>query len=384
VATSTSGLPVAFTTTTPAICQVQIVDSASVLSYVTPLPAATANNCYVVASQAGNEKYLPASSLGRSISWQKESTVIKTTWSSAPTVVGSTLDLNVVSSVQPGLYEALAGTTPLVVSSRTPKVCVIDTPTYVGSSTSHTRVTVKAIWNGTCSLTISFAGNSYWLPTTLVPSIGISGITTPQPGADASQYISISTSSSLDIGSATNIVPTASSKLAVTLTSLTPQVCSVTPSASGYLLTSAAGLTGNGNICSIQASQAGTDAWAAAPLLTRQITFNKAAMTVRLLRTSSIVTPTMPALLVAGTAYVSAPLNKGLNSIGNLLAVTSSTPAVCSVTPVTDYLSAVGTYSQITVKGITNGTCSITWSFAETGTQKAATYSQNLTVTGVK
>ena len=209
-------------------------------------------------------------------------------------------------------------------------------------------------------------------------------MTSPQPGASASQYVSVATPSTMDIGSSTNLIPTASSKLPVTLTSLTPQVCSVAPSATGYLLSSVAGVTGNGNICSIQASQAGTDAWAAAPLLTRQITFNKAAMAVRLLRTSSIVTPTMPAQLVAGTAYVNAPLNKGLNSIGNLLTVASNTPAVCSITPIADYQTTVGTYSQITVKGIANGTCSVTWSFAETATQKAATYSQNLTVTGVK
>lgn len=384
VATSTSGLPVTFATTTPAICQVQIVDSASVLSYVTPLPTATSSSCYVVASQAGNEKYLPANSLGRSISWQKESTIIKTTWSSAPTVAGSTLDLNVVSSVQPGLYEALAGTTPLVVTSRTPKICVVDTPTYVGSSTSHTRVTVKAIWNGYCTLSVSFAGNSYWLPNTSMPGIGITGMTTPQPGASASQYVSVSTPSTMDIGGSTNIFPTATSKLPVSMTSLTPLICSVTPNATGYLLATVAGVTGNGNICSIQGSQAGTDAWAAAPLMTRNITVNKAAMAVRLLRTSTIVTPTMPALLVAGTAYVNGPLNKGLNSIGNFLTVTSSTPAVCSITPVADYQTTVGTYSQITVKSIANGTCSIAWSFAETGTQKAATYSQNLTVTGVK
>jgi hypothetical protein len=107
-------------------------------------------------------------------------------------------------------------------------------------------------------------------------------------------------------------------------------------------------------------------------------------MAVRQLRTSSIVTPTAPALLVAGTAFVNGPSNAGLNSIGNFLTVATSTPAVCSITDAAPYGTTAGTYTQTTVKSVANGTCSITWSFAETATQKAATLTQILTVSGVK
>jgi hypothetical protein len=301
-----------------------------------------------------------------------------------PSISGSTLDLNVKSAVQPLLNEALAGTTPLVISSRTPNICVVDSPTYIGSSTVHTRVTVKALWNGTCQINVSFAGNSYWLPVSSIPGISISGMTSPQPGANASQMVSISTPTTLEIGASVNTFPSATSKLPVTVTSLTPAVCLATANSTGYAISTAPGVTGNGNICTLQVSQAGTDAWAPAATITRSITVNKAAMAVRQLRTSSIVTPTAPALLVAGTAFVNGPSNAGLNSIGNFLTVATSTPAICSITDAAPYGTTAGTYTQTTVKSVANGTCSITWSFAETATQKAATLTQILTVSGVK
>lgn len=384
VATSTSGLPVTFATTTPAVCQIDTVDSASVLTYVSPIATASYSYCYVVASQKGDGKYQAASSLSRSILWQKESTLIKATWSSAPTIAGSTVDFNVTSAVQPSLNEALAGSAPLLVTSRTPNICLVDSPTYVGVSTTHTRVTVKALWNGTCSLSVSFAGNSYWLPVTSSVSSPISGMVTPQPGANVSQYISISIPTTLEIGSTTNIFPSATSKLPVTVTSLTPQVCVVAPNTTGYALSTATGVIGNGNICTLQATQAGNEGWAPALLFTRSLTVNKAAIALRVLRTASYLTPTLPAQMVVGTAHISGPINRGLNSIGNFLTVVTSTPAVCSISPTSPYATNVGVYTQVTVKSVANGTCSITWSFAETDTQKAATLTQNLAVTGVK
>jgi hypothetical protein len=88
--------------------------------------------------------------------------------------------------------------------------------------------------------------------------------------------------------------------------------------------------------------------------------------------------------MVAGLAYISGPLNNGLNSIGHFLNVTTSTPAICAVVPATAYPTTAGTYTQTTLKSLANGICVITWSFAETDTQKAATFTQNLAVTGVK
>ena len=384
VATASSGLPVTFTTTTPNVCQIQTVDSASVM--VPMIPAGALNNayCYITASQAGDGTYLPAPVWTRSVLIQKESTTIKGVWAGPITTTGTAFNLTVSSASQPTLGENIAGTTVLGVVTRTPSICQVDKVEYAGTSTAHSVATVKAMWNGTCQLAITYSGNSYWLPSSVILAVTVSGLTSPQPGANIAQSVSLTTPATLEIGAITSIFPSATSKLPVSVTSLTPTICVATAVGTTYTIKSASGVIGNGNICTIQATQAGNDGWLAATPVNRTITINKAATVVRLSRTSTSITPTYSPLMVAGLAYISSPLNNGLNSIGNFLGVSTSTPAICSVAPAMAYPTTMGTYTQTTLKSLANGTCTITWSFAETDTQKAATLTQNLAVTGVK
>jgi hypothetical protein len=206
-ATASSGLPVSFSTNTPAVCKIESADSQTVVNYVLPLPAATYSYCYITASQAGNGNFSPASSSSRAIAFNKERTVVLGTWNGAVTTTGTTVDLLVKSASQPSLNEALAGETPLSVVSATPTICKVDSTNYVGSSTVHTQVTVKAIWNGTCQLNVSFAGNSYWLSSTTGISKPISGMTTPEPGANARQSIGLSMPTTSDILALVPIAP---------------------------------------------------------------------------------------------------------------------------------------------------------------------------------
>ena len=383
-ATSTSGLPVTFTTNTPAICKIETVESQTVVNYVLPIPAASYSYCYIIASQAGNGTYSAARTSTRGFSFRKENTTVIGTWSGAVTTTGTTVDLLVKSSSQPSLNEALAGETPLVVTSATPTVCKVDSTSYVGSSTAHTQVTVKALWNGTCQLRASFAGNSYWLASSTGISKSITGMTTPEPGANVPQYLSISAPTTSDIGAVTSVSSSASSKLAVTLKSLTPNVCSVSTTASAFAVTSAAGVVGNGNICTIEASQAGDDRWAAGKTITRNITINKAAMSVRLSRLSTIIVGKTSALFVIENRFINASMNNRLNSIGHISTVVSTTPAVCTVSNVAPYVLSTGTHTQATVTGVANGTCSITYGYEGSDTRNSAFRTQAITVTGVK
>ena len=180
------------------------------------------------------------------------------------------------------------------------------------------------------------------------------------------------------------LAPSASSGLKVTLTTTTPDVCSVTPTTVSYNVKSSAGTKGNGNICTLQATQAGNDGWAAAPTFTRNLIINKANMFIPLSRWSSAVTGKTPVLFVAGVAYVDGPSNGGLNSLGHLLAITTSTPAVCSVSGVGPYVTTTGTYTQAMIAGITNGTCTVDLKFAATDTQNEAVLTRNITVSGIK
>jgi hypothetical protein len=385
-ATSTSGLPVTYTTNTPDVCKIDSVDSQTVINYVLPLPAASASYCYVIASQAGDGTYSAAASATRGMGFRKESTMVVATWNGAISTTGTTVDLLVKSASQPTLNESLAGSTALVVTSNTPTVCKVLDAQYVGTSTSHTQVTVKAMWNGTCQLTATFAGNSYWLGTSTSITRGISGMVIPEPGANVSQSLSISAPTSADIGAITPVSSSAGSKLAVTLKSLTPNICSVstTSTLTSFSVVSASGVVGNGNICTIEASQAGDDRWAPAKVITKSITINKANMSVRLSRYSSIITGKTSALFVIENRFVNASMNNGLNSIGHISSVVSTTPAVCTVSNVAPYETTTGTHTQATVTGVSNGLCSITYGYEGSDTRNAAFRTQAITVTGVK
>lgn len=272
-ATSSSGLPLSFTTTTPAVCQIQLVDSISVLSYVSPISANTSAACYVVASQGGSGTYLPAPAVTKGIVFMKESTAIKGTWSSAISPAGTSLDLAVTSASQPTLNEQVGGTAALVVTSRTPSICQVVSADYIGSSTVHTRTTVKAMWNGTCQLTINFTGNSYWLPSTIATSTSVSGMTAPAQGANAIQTIGFSLPSTIPYSMIYTLTSVTSSKLPVTYTATTPLTCTVSTTAGKSTVQVVAGLTGTANLCTIQASQQGDGAWAPAVPVLRSFTW---------------------------------------------------------------------------------------------------------------
>lgn len=383
-ATTSSGLPVTFTTNTPAICKIETVDSQTVVSHVLPLPTASYSYCYIMATQAGNGTYSAAPSSTRGFAFRKESTVVTGAWAGAITTAGTTLDLLVKSSSQPSLNEALAGEAPLVVASATPTVCKVDTTNYIGSSTVHTQATIKALWNGTCQLNVTFAGNSYWLSTTSGITKSITGMTTPEPGANARQSVSMSLPASGDIASVIPVSVSSGSRLPVALQSLTPNICTVSTTSSGYSLTTAAGVVGNGNICTLEASQPGDDRWAAATSVRRNITFNKAAISVRLNRLSTVIVGKTSALFVVENRFINASMNKGLNSIGHISTAVSNTPAVCSVSNVAPYIQYGGTHTQFTVTGVSNGSCSVTFGYAGNETQNAAYRTQAITVTGVK
>jgi hypothetical protein len=67
--------------------------------------------------------------------------------------------------------------------------------------------------------------------------------------------------------------------------------------------------------------------------------------------------------------HVDSKLNWGLTSLGHLLTVVSNTPSVCKV--VSNELADLtgGIKNKTILQGVSNGTCSITWSFSGTSTR---------------
>jgi hypothetical protein len=210
----------------------------------------------------------------RSIIWNKEITNIKAQWAGPLDETGTALTFSVGSSSQPLLAEAVAGSTPLTIRSINPAACVIVSTKFDGSATSHTSAIVRGLWNTTCQIQATFAGNSYWLPSSTTTSLSIRGIRTPQSGANAAQSILLTAPSSVALRGSATITATATSGLPVNVSSTTPAVCTVeSATVTTFTVKGVPGITGDLNDCRLIAIQSGDDRWAPATTTNRTIQF---------------------------------------------------------------------------------------------------------------
>ena len=221
-ASSSSGLPVTFTSRTPSVCSVTGTQ-------VTTLAIGT---CTIAADQLGDAGYYLAAATVTS-SFQVTGVPQSISFAAlAPLAVNSSETL--AASATSGLS--------VVFSSLTPSVC------------SVSGATLLSIGAGTCLVAADQAGDgAYWLAATRqVQSVNI---------ALSSQSINFPTLSDQASGSSpVTLSATASSGLAVTFNSQTPTTCKVT----GAQLTLLAAGT-----CTVIASQAGNSSYAAAPAVSR-------------------------------------------------------------------------------------------------------------------
>ena len=73
----------------------------------------------------------------------------------------------------------------------------------------------------------------------------------------------------------------------------------------------------------------------------------------------------------------------GLRSLGHPLVVTTSTPTVCSVSSTAPSDQRGGIYSQTTVNSLSNGTCTLNFSFAGSDDRKPTALQWSATVSRV-
>jgi len=262
--------------------------------------------CSITASQAGNASYLAAPNVTQSFGVQQPQTI---TFNALPNeIVGTSQTLTATASS--GL--------PVTLTSSTNGICTL----------SGTTVTNNAV--GTCTITASQAGNtSYYAATPVSQSYSVTLLP---------QTITFNALPTEYIGTSQTLTATASSGLAVTLTSSTTGVCAI----SGTSVTNLAAGT-----CTITASQAGNGTYSAAPSVTQSYGVILYSQTITF---NSIGTQTVgtPLTLVASA------------SSGLPVTLTSSTTSVCTV-------------SGTTATFLTTGTCTITASQAGNGTYYAAT-----------
>jgi hypothetical protein len=285
-ATATSGLAVSFASTTPSTCAVS----------GTTLSLTTAGTCIVDASQAGGSGFSAATTVSRVFTISAATQSISFTGPSTSQTLGTA----------PGALTASA-TSGLAVSfaSKTAGTC----------SVSGTTLNLLAV--GSCVIDATQAGGGiYAAAATVTRTFTIS---------QASQTITFTSPGPQTLGASVSLSATSSSLLAVTFSSTTLGVCTV----SGSTVTLLAVGT-----CSIDANQAGNTTYAAAATVTRAFSVSAAPLTPQTISFSSPGTQTL------GTAAstLSATASSGL-----AVTLTSSTAGVCTVAGTTLTLVSVGT-----------------------------------------
>jgi len=211
-ATASSSLPVSYTSLTPAVCMV----SAS---------AATLNatgTCSIEASQAGNNVYQPAVSIERSFTVTPLSQTI-----SFPAITGEQYAL---TSVTLSATASSGLTVTYTTTASSAGVCTVS------------GTTASLLAYGNCIIEASQAGNSSY---SAAPTASQLFLVHHTP-----QTISFGEIPSQVVNTTLNLSATASSGLAVSFTSTTPGVCTISGTAASLIAT---------GLCSVEASQAGNN-----------------------------------------------------------------------------------------------------------------------------
>lgn len=193
-----------------------------------------------------------------------------------------TLQFSVTASSDAGLPVSFASTTPTTCS-------------VAGN-------TVTLLSAGSCTLAADQPGNAAYKPA--------SRVTQSFQVALASQTISFQNPGQHTVGQAVPLVTSASSGLPLTLVSATPALCSVSGTSATLLA---------GGTCTITASQAGDNRYAAASSVSQSFRIAKLDQTLTLSNPGPMSLPASPFML-APVSSANLPVTLG-----------SSTPSVCSV-----------------------------------------------------
>lgn len=223
-ASSTSGLQVAFSSSSTAVCT---ITSGGALTFV------TAGSCSINADQAGNGTFSAATQVTQIFA-------VAAVAPGAPTI-GTATAGNTQASVS---FTAPANTGGAAISTYT----VTSNPGGLTGTGASGPITVTGLTNGTAyTFTVTATNGSI-----TGAASGASNSVTPQ----GTQTISFANPGAQNFGTTPTLTATATSGLPVTFTSATTPVCTVT--AGGILTTLAPGT------CTVNANQAGNPAFLAA------------------------------------------------------------------------------------------------------------------------
>jgi hypothetical protein len=276
---SPTGLAVSYSSKNQQVCT---VSGATVVPW-------TAGRCVITASQEGSAQYLPATPVTQVLPVARASQTISFK-PPASTTIG-----------QPVTLAASASSwLPVTYTSSTPDVCTVS-----GTTATASR-------GGTCTITAAQPGDGEYAPAQPVTgSFAVQKIPqtisfTPPGGADADQRVALSAS--------------ATSRLAVSFTSDTPGVCTVSGSTATTI---------KAGTCAITASQAGNDRYAAAAPVRKSFQVAPIPQTIDF--------PQPPDVAFGQPVTLTAAASSGLP-----VSYSTSTPDVCTVSGRTLTTTAAG------------------------------------------
>jgi hypothetical protein len=309
-ATATSGLTVAFTSSTTGVCT---ITSGGALTFVTP------GTCTINADQAGNGAYVPASQVSQSFA-------VNAVVPSAPTIGTATAgDAQAsVTFTAPGSNGGAAITGYTVSSS----------PGGLTGTGANSPISVTGLTNGTAYTFTVTATNSAGTGSASAASNSV----TPK----AAQTITFANPGAQNFGTTPTLTATSTSALTVAFTSSTTGVCTIT---SGGALT----FVTAGN-CTINADQAGNGTYAPASQVAQTFTVNA-------------VVPGAPTIGTATAGDTQASVTFTAPASNGGASITGYT-----VTSSPGNITGSGAASPITVTGLTNGTA---YTFTVTATNSA-------------
>jgi hypothetical protein len=279
-ATSSSGLPVTFTTTTPTVCTAGGPRG-------TTITLLTSGTCTVQADQAGNAIYAPASGIAQSFIVTKSSQTIAFGVLGDRTVLQS--PLTVAATASSGLAVTFTTTTAAVCTA----------------GGAH-GATITLVTPGVCTVEADQAGN---IAFDAAPPALQSFTVTKAP-----QTVTFGATPNVPLGPPVTVSATASSGLAVTITALTPAVCTAGGTNGTTITLVAAGQ------CMVQGDQSGDARFDAAPPALRSFGVGLTDQSINF-------------AALRATTLAHSPLTLKATASSHLaVTFTSTTPAVCHTT----------------------------------------------------
>ena len=308
-ATASSGLAVSFSSETPSVCTL----SGSTVSFV------AVGTCTIDANQGGNANYTAAPQVQQSFAVKNGQSIgFTSTAPNSATAGGPTY--TVTATASSGLAVSFSSVTPLV--------CSVSGPT----------VSFSAV--GTCTIDANQGGNANYNAAPQMQQSFAVGV-----GSQTITFTSAPPGSATVGGAPYTVTATASSGLAVSFSSGTPLVCSVSGPTVSF---SAVGT------CTIDANQGGNANYNAAPQMQQSFAVDVGSQTI------TFTSAPPGSATVGGAPYTVA----AIASSGLAVSFSSDTPLACSV-------------SGATVSFVGAGTCTIDANQAGNANYTAASQMQD-------